>query len=309
MEAAAGTAFAALDLLGIALLAGAGTAWLWLAPGRPPGPVIASDRIGTLFGIALVALLAGSAFDLLSRTAVLADVTLGEAWRHVPRVLTTSDYGAFWIAKAVLILLLCALLAWRDRPTGIVGAGTLLAALLAAAFIAATGHAGEDGPVSLLALSNTLHVTAATIWGGSVLVYVAGVMPRMRAGRVPAWQAADSAERLSTIAGLALAAVLVTGVYNSWMLVGSIPGLTGTEYGITLLVKLAFVAVMIGIGFYNRFFAVPAIRHWSRPPRLSAAADAPVGHFQCILKADVIVFLIIVLAAATLGNITPAVHP
>lgn len=102
--------------------------------------------------------------------------------------------------------------------------------------------------------------------------------------------------------------MLATGFYNAWTLVGSLPALWTSDYGRVLLLKLFFVAVMMATGFYNRFFAVPAVQAWSQLPRTSPVADAPVGHLKRVLFGDSLVFLVILICAATLGNMTPAVH-
>lgn len=308
---AAETALVALDLFGLALLAGLAAAWLWLAP-RPPQAPAGLPRLGPLFGAALAALLAGGVSDLLMRTAALADLPVRESWPLVPRVLSGSDYGAFWILRTLVIVALALLFwIWRRRlpfPALPVGIATAVAAVSIAFTASATGHAGDDGSFSVLAMSNALHVTAGCLWGGMVLIYAFGIAPHMRGGRVPPAPVAESAVRLSTLAGLALAAVLATGIYNAWMLVGSVSALWTTDYGRVLLVKLLFVAAMMAAGFYNRFFAVPAVQAWARPPQLSPAADAPLGRLQQVLRGDALVFLFILICAATLGNTTPAAH-
>ena len=302
------TAFVTLDLFGLALLAGLGAAWLWLTPRRIPHVHAAFPRLGLLFGIALAAVFIGGVFDLLMRTAALADLPLREAWRMVPRVLAGSDYGTFWILRTAVLAVLLLLWLWWRSPPAPVRSAVAVAAVLIAFTVSATGHAGEDGPFGVLAISNTLHVTAGCLWGGMVLAYAFGVAPHMRGGRVPPAPVAESAAHLSTLAGLALAVVLATGIYNAWMLVGSVQALWTTDYGRLLLLKLLFVAGMMSAGFYNRYFAVPAIQAWSRPPHLAPAADAPLGRFQKLLRADAAIFLVILVCAAALGNTTPAAH-
>lgn len=302
------TAFVTLDLLGLALLAGLAASWVWLRPPRVREAVTAAPRLGLFFWLSLLALFAASVFDLLLRTATLGDVALNKAWALIPRVLAGTDYGAYWIVRVVALAMLALLWQWWNRPPYPAHAAAAAAAVLLAFFISATGHAGDEGVLSAMGVSNTLHVTATCLWGGMVLVYGLAVLPHMRGGRVPAVHVAEAATRLSTLAGLALAVVLATGLYNAWTLVGSLPALWTSDYGRVLLLKLFFVAVMMATGFYNRFFAVPAVQAWAKLPRTSPVADAPVGHLERVLFGDSLVFLVILICAATLGNMTPAVH-
>jgi putative copper export protein len=266
-------------------------------------------RLDPFLALALAALFVASGADLLLRTAALTELPLHEAWRHAPRVLGGSDYGIFWALRAAAILAL-AVLWWLRRQrspltTHAAGAATVL---LTALVVSATGHAGENGPFTLFALSNTLHVAAGCLWGGMIIVYAFALAPHMRGGRMPAAIVAESAQRLSTLAALALAIVLATGIYNAWMLLGGVEALWNSDYGRLLLLKLLLVALMMAVGLHNRGSAVPAIVAWAQPPQLSPAADAPLGRLQRLLQADTLFFLLVLLCAAALGNTTPASH-
>ncbi len=302
------TAFGALDLLGIALLAGIAGAGLYLIA-RPLRQSGQFPRLDVFFAVALAALFVASGADLLWRTAALTDLPLREAWRHAPLVLSGSDYSVFWYLRVAAIAAL-AILWWlgRQRSPCTAHAAGAVSVLLIALTVSATGHAGENGPFTLFALSNTLHIAAGCLWGGMIIIYAFAVAPYMRGGRVAAAAVAESAQRLSTLAALALATVLATGIYNAWMLLGGIAALWSSDYGRLLLLKLLFVALMMAVGLHNRSSAVPAIRAWAQPPLLSPAADAPLARLQRLLRADTLLFLLVLLCAAALGNTTPATH-
>lgn len=301
------TLVAALDLLGLALLIGISASWLWLAPLRADSPVQASPALGGWFGLSLVLLAAASLAGLLIRTSALAEVEIADAWPQIPSVLANTDFGWFWILRISLIALLAVLWLWRRDPA-LAGIRPVAATagLLIAFVVSATGHLGEEGSLEWENLNNTLHITAGCLWGGTVAIYALAVLPRLR--ELPSRHVAETAGRLSTLAAIALGLVLLTGLYNAWDEVGSISALWTTEYGQILLVKLAFVATMTGIGTYNRFVAVPAVQTWAKPPQLSPKADAPVQRFNRLLRTDVVLFVLILLAAATLANSTPSVH-
>lgn len=296
---------ATLDLLGLALLSGVTAGWLWLQQ-RPAGRTAAA--LERWLALALLLSLSGAAADLLVRTAALHETTLTAAWPHVGDVLLGSDYSRFWmlrVASLLALVLLWVIARGSHRPLRM---ALPLVVLANASAVAGTGHAGEDGILTVLALSDVVHVTAATLWGGAVLVYGFAIAPGLRHGQAPAAWVAESAVRLSALAGLALALVLASGLYNAWMLVGSVPAMWQTGYGRILTVKLAFVAVMMGIGFYNRYHAVPLIQAWARPPLLAAEADAPLGRLQTMLRIDALIVVLVIITAAVLGNVSPAAH-
>ncbi len=81
-----------------------------------------------------------------------------------------------------------------------------------------------------------LHVLAATVWVGGQLT-LAGLVPGLRAIAPDAPKAV--ARRFNTIAWPAFAVLLVTGVWNILALEPE----WSSEYGTTLLVKLAVVLV------------------------------------------------------------------
>ncbi|MGE5203557.1 MAG: CopD family protein, partial [Acidobacteriota bacterium] len=83
----------------------------------------------------------------------------------------------------------------------------------------------------------------------------------------------------------------------AWSLVGSIPGLVGTEYGRLLLLKIAFFFTMIALAAVNRQRLTPALADPGAARRLArnAAIEAAMGF---LILADV----------AVLGISVPAAH-
>ncbi|MGE0226696.1 MAG: copper resistance D family protein [Acetobacteraceae bacterium] len=301
-------AVTALDRAALALVAGAAAVWIYLLPAQA-GRGAGGPR--PLLFLALALLVVTSAGDLLSRTAALADVGLGEAWPYLGRALTRSDYGAYWQLRAAAwaVLLALALLIAR-RGAGPPAAWGLAAGAAVIIFAAsATGHAGDGGALALPNLVNVVHVAAACLWGGSVVVYALRVLPDLCRPGAPAQILARSAARLSTLAGAALAAVLASGVYNAWHQLPDWPALWESGYGRVLLIKLAAVGVMMAIGAWNRFRIVPAIEARARRPEAGPDDGAiPALGFLRVLRVDAAVFLCVLAGAALLGMQTPPSH-
>ncbi len=72
--------------------------------------------------------------------------------------------------------------------------------------------------------------------------------------------------RFSTVAGVVLAALLLSGVINAWITLGALDALWNTTYGQLILLKAGIVAAVILVAAWNHFRLVPGIE---------ADADSP----------------------------------
>lgn len=176
-------------------------------------------------------------------------------------IATSLDPGAVvneLLAAAVVIVGLgAALLAASDRPPDRT-AGWLLGggALLALTGPSLVGHSRAFTPSPLLVAADVLHVTAGAVWLGGLIGLVLAL--RALAGRE--LLAAQTLARFSTLAGGVLLAVAVAGIFLAWRIVGSWTGLVETTYGWLLLTKIALTLVVAGIGGWNRWRTLPAVR-------------------------------------------------
>lgn len=296
-------AVTALDSAALSLVIGVAAVAGYL---RPPPTALPRTPLWLGVGLLVVTGLA----DLLLRTAALADVGLGEAWPYLGRAITHSDYGSFWLLRvaAWFTLLGLAIAGTQRAADGRIAAGIAGCAALLVFAVSATGHAGDGGALTTANLINSLHVAAACVWGGAVAVYIV-LLPRLRRA-TPAATLALSATRLSALAGAALAAVLATGVYNAWRQLPEWSALWDTDYGRALLVKLAGVGLMMGIGAANRFFLVPAVEQWAQRGAQREPGDGTgaVALLLRVLRIDTAVFAGVLACAAVLGAQTPPAH-
>jgi putative copper resistance protein D len=123
--------------------------------------------------------------------------------------------------------------------------------------------------------ADALHLLGAGWWLGGLLA-LAILAPALQ-------NAAAVLGRFSRIGYVAVAAILLSGVINSWLLLGSLPSLTRTAYGRLLLVKVALFLAMGLIALVNRFWITPALAREgdARPSlmrlRRSATAELALG--------------------------------
>jgi copper transport protein len=168
-------------------------------------------------------------------------------------------------------------------PLAFVGAGALV---LSEAFI---GHTATVQPRVVVLLADAVHLLAGAAWvaGGLMLALT---LHRRHRRRLPL-DARLLATRFSALATWALIGVAVTGVAMAWSILRTPSALWGTEFGRLLLVKLALVAVVAGIGAHH---------HLTLVPTLSDGDDEPAHRFRRFLAVEVGLFAAVLLVTALL---------
>ena len=207
-------------------------------------------------------------------------------------VLTQTHFGIDWVIRAALIVVLAVCLAvqarTRKRAAGWAG---LLAAAAFIASLAWAGHgaATEDVPFDAIhAPADILHLLAAGAWLGGLFPLV---ILLAQAGRDKSPQPVSVARaatlRFSVLGLTSVGTLIVTGVVNTWFLVGSVPALLGTLYGQLLLVKIALFATMIAVASVNQRRLLPCLADIGsdlclpaiRQVRRNASIEACLGVF------------------------------
>lgn len=113
---------------------------------------------------------------------------------------------------------------------------------------AATGHASTGIQVPLSVVSDILHLSAMAVWLGGLAMLVLVVL---RAPQKPK-QAAAAVNRFSTVALTCVCVMIGTGTYQAWRDVGSLHVLLDDTYGRLILIKIAGLLLLIGLGYYAR---------------------------------------------------------
>ncbi|MEU0136786.1 copper resistance protein CopC [Streptomyces sp. NPDC006296] len=181
------------------------------------------------------------AFDLEGLQAVL-DTKPGAAL--VSRLLLLG-------ASALFIAVLFGAYARREDATekkdltfGLATGGAVIAAGIAGTWALAE-HASTGIQPGIAMPVDVLHLLAVAAWlGGLVALLVA-------LHRTPGITA-DAVRRFSRLAFGSVLVLTATGLYQSWRQVGSWSALTGTRYGQLLLLKVALVAVLVGVAWLSR---------------------------------------------------------
>ena len=121
-----------------------------------------------------------------------------------------------------------------------------------AACLSLSGHAIAQGLSTRLVL-DMVHVLVASIWvGGLVQLWCMAPEARTRAGDV---------DRFSSVALVSFIALLATGAYATWSGLGhDADQLLDSQYGRTVLAKLALYAGTMPLAVLNKTTLVPGLR-------------------------------------------------
>ncbi|GAA1151163.1 copper resistance protein CopC [Streptomyces hebeiensis] len=131
-----------------------------------------------------------------------------------------------------------------DLTLGLALGGTVVAAGIAGTWALAE-HASTGLQPALAMPVDVLHLLAVAAWLGGLTALLVSLY------RAPSIEGA-AVRRFSRVAFISVVVLAVTGLYQSWRQVGSWSALWNTSYGQLLLVKVALVALLVGIAWFSR---------------------------------------------------------
>jgi putative copper export protein len=211
-------------------------------------------------------------------------------------ILAETPWGRGWMAQlgAAVVTMGGFLGAITWPRLGWIGAG--IGTTLGVAAAPMTGHAVTEAAGRTGMLLGALHLLAGAAWLGTLtVVLAAGLGPLARLG--PAQRGPLTARLITAFSPVALVGALVTvtaGVILSWRYLGHsladrFGALTGTTWGVALLIKLAVLVAVAGVGAWNWRVVLP---------RLGTAAAA--GRLQRSARAEILLGLILLAVTAVL---------
>lgn len=131
---------------------------------------------------------------------------------------------------------------------------------------ALAGHASTQSPSLLLVPVDVVHVVAMSVWiGGLAMLLLA--LPAATRQLEPGARSrllAASLVRFSPLALIAVAALLVSGLVQSYVHIRSLENVFGTPFGRAAAIKLGLLALLIALGALNRYRLVPSLREIAR---------------------------------------------
>jgi copper transport protein len=248
---------------------------------------------------AWVAVVVATVASFVLQGAVAGDLSMMDAAR--PSVLSEvfeTRFGQVSLMKLVALAFLGVLWRFTSRPWAMPVALLLLVPVLGSPGL--SGHAGTTSPVALNVSADVLHLIAVSAWIGGLVVLLVAAFPAARMAGATAM--APVVARFSKMAMIAVAVILVTGTYASWVQVQALRALTGATYGVVLLSKIAVFIPIVLLGAFNQRVM---------KPRIERAADGDGGGaalttFRRLLLGEVGLAAVALALTAMLVNLPPA---
>jgi copper resistance protein D len=225
----------------------------------------------------------------------------GTAWWTV---LFETEFGRVWQVRLGLTAVTFALAAFtlaQDETRRRVLLVLWLLSVVLLVSLAWISHAAAARVQPLGLFGDALHLCAAGAWIGG-LAPLTIFLTRARASFTLGECAAPVLKRFSTLSLSCVSVLAVSGISNSWLLVGSIHALFTTRYGWLLFFKLTLFGILVGFGVRNRFVIktkllnAPASSDLLTQLRRNVMYEAGLG-------------LVVVIIVACLGVTPPARHP
>src|SRR5262245_22742025 len=241
-----------IGLLGLSVAAG-GIVWgfaVLRAPRRGDLPCTVVTRCLAVVALGSVVLALAQAAALLLENHVLS-VTLGRS--ALPGLASTAHFTA-GVARAVLAVAL-AVTAMRLFATPHAVAGWVVAGVLSALVVTSgawlthgAGRMEHRGPLMLLTLA---HQLAAIVWvGGLVQLAMLWHLGRRDPRAAAAWP--TLVRRFSTLAGAAVAVLVLSALPLVFAYSGNWPALLGTGYGSLVVTKAALLIAVLSLALLAR---------------------------------------------------------
>ena len=208
-----------------------------------------------------------SVLSIVVMTASMAGVELLQVDREsVNMMIYETPMGNAWAARiAALVVTLTVAIAIGGRKTPLWLALVSIGSAGALASLAWTGHgAASDGIAGTRHLiADIVHLLAAGAWFGALVALGALLFrPARKMSAAHLLLTHRALDGFSVIGTVIVALVVVSGLVNSWVLVGPshLLSMASSLYGQLLIAKLALFGLMLGLAAANRFRLTPAFR-------------------------------------------------
>ncbi len=284
--------------------------------------------IWRLFCYGLALLIACSFVGLITRSVEMSGQPVSEISSVLPLVLFKTHYGTVWLVRiGALVLLVAAKTIVRYRDTRPFLVLMLILALAVSMTSSASGHGSDAGDFSVPEIMDWLHLIAACLWGGGLMVLSFSVLPDLIAREEEAAPLISRVTgRFSAMAGAAVAIIAITAVYNFWADVRSVAAMEQSTYGLVVVAKILLFGVLINFGAFNRYVSVPLLQEWGGgSAEIRGAVDRIAGkffapfrrkregrmvasRFKRLVGLETVLILAVLFCAALLRHEVPARH-
>lgn len=223
----------------------------------------------------------------------LGAITNASIWNDV----LDTRFDEVWLTRVALLLVAVPLVCMvfrrepeRGRPSSWWRGACALVAVGLLGTPALAGHAGSGPLLALTIVFDTVHVGAAAVWLGGLIVLALVVLTSRSSVDLPV-----VVPRFSAIAFASVLTLSVTGFLRGWREVGSFGNLLSTSYGHILDVKLAAFVLLVALAFISH-----------RLVRRRSLEPASVQTLRRSVATELVIGIVVLVATALLVNAPPA---
>jgi putative copper resistance protein D len=251
-------------------------------------------------------LIISAVMGLISQTGLLAG-SFGEGLKlaNLQAVVTQMNFGWSNITRA-LIAMTALISVTALKPSSVLWTWCSILGVIVCSSFAWMGHGaatpGAGGYFHLLA--DIAHSLAAAVWIGALVVFVFWLWSGQSSAATDL-ELHDSLRAFSGIGSAAVAVLVVTGLINSWFLVGvdRLSEAWTTLYAQVLIAKLAVFIGMLGLAASNRYRLTPAL---GSALDSGGARSKALTALKVILVSETLAAFIVFALVAWLGTLAPA---
>jgi copper transport protein len=273
-------------------------------PAALPLAAARSRRLAVASGVVL---LLGTVYIAIAQAAAAADAPLWAALgQPLVDLLSRGRFAALWWARLALVVVALGLVYWRGvrRWPAQVALVATACALLTSSM---NSHAAALLSGAYLGVAaDWLHFLGVAAWIGGLasLVYVLPVT-------VQASQSSGDRVLARAVAGfsrmalIAVSVIVITGVFQAWLEVGSWGGLFQTVYGQSVVAKIGLLGLMLALAAFNLLIVRPQLAQMAGA-KGSAAISGLARRFSLAVRGEVALAVVVLLVAAVLTGLSPA---
>ena len=222
-------------------------------------------------------------------------------------VLLQTQFGHLWACRLGCCLVLGILL--------LIGSHEVVTAVFSFAILASLAAAGHSGAIAgnvqpLPLIGDIGHLIAAALWPGGLVPLLIVLIQQYRAVDQGSKRfAADVVRRFSAVSLGVVGLLVVTGLLNTYFIVGSLGALFTTDYGRLLLLKIALFILMLGLGAWNLLVLKPRLSCAAMvESQAAAAATMPIQLLIRSVACETFLAATVVLVVGFLGTNPPPMH-
>jgi putative copper export protein len=224
------------------------------------------------------------------------------------RYLDMTQSGKVWLARAGYGGAL-ALIMWGLRLRFARLRILRMLALLALPLVASrslTSHAVAVRENTLAAVAaDAIHLIVTALWAGGLLALWRLMYPVKGRMALTTSSKAQLINRFSPFALASVGLLVITGLYQSWIQVGSLSALASTAYGNALGLKLILFLAMLGLGAFNLFYTKPQLARAA-----AGGSDCTQANRRALrrIRAESLIGVLILCATGLVTVLPPGVH-